>query len=114
MSDPLGDLFHREGSSAAPPHGSTTQGNTTMKQMILTGLATEHRFGSPDPQFYLVFNEGELRVPVAAQAAEAVVQMMYGTNGVEHQAQQTPSQDEDAFHTDADDGFDNESDIPQA
>ena len=83
-----------------------------MKKMILTGLATEQRFGNPEPQFYLVFNEGELRVPIASDAAEVVVQAMYTGNGVS-QAPPPPAedQDEDAMHTDS---YDNESDIPQA
>lgn len=49
-----------------------------MKQLILTGLATEQKFGLPSAQFYLVFNDGELRVPVTEEAANVVVQEMYG------------------------------------
>jgi hypothetical protein len=87
-----------------------------MKQMILTGMATEQRFGSPEPQYYLVFNEGQLRVPVAAEAAEAVVQAMYGgqtTEEVRDARFDNNHVDEDLAHQDRDD-YDNEADIPQA
>jgi hypothetical protein len=85
----------------------STEGNV-MKQMILTGLATDQRFGKPDPDFFLVFNNGELRVPVTQEAAEVVVQTMYGSNG----APPPPTvveRDEDDLHTDPDDDG-----IPQA
>lgn len=49
-----------------------------MKQMVLTGLSTEQKFGSPAPDFFLVFNDGELRVPITASSAEVVIQAMYG------------------------------------
>lgn len=53
----------------------------TMKQMILTGLATEQSFDQQgQAQFFLVFNNGELRVPCSEQAAQLVVQAMYGPN----------------------------------
>lgn len=48
-----------------------------MKQLILTGLATEQSFGSSgEASYYLVFNNGELRVPVSESAAEIVVKEM--------------------------------------
>ena len=61
-----------------------------MKKMILTGLGSEQRFdrtpaGNVDnfeklgvTEFYLVFNDGELRVKVPEEAAHTVVQFMYG------------------------------------
>jgi len=54
-----------------------------MKQMILTGLATEQNFDrSGEAQFFLVFNGGELRVPCTEAAAQTVVKAMYGgSNG---------------------------------
>jgi hypothetical protein len=50
-----------------------------MKAMILTGLATEQAFSNPDPKFYLVFNNGELKVPIPQKTAEEVIKFMYGT-----------------------------------
>jgi hypothetical protein len=83
-----------------------------MKQMILTGLAQEQVFGDPDPRFFLVFNQGELRVPVPPDSAEVVVQAMYsGQNGVPEGRDPEPV-DEDLPHTDPDYG--SEEDIPQA
>lgn len=82
-----------------------------MKQMLLTGLATDQKFGAPTPQYFLVFNEGELRVPISEEAAETVVKAMYSGNGVS--VEQPPAEDEDVMHTDPD-GYNNESDIPQA
>ena len=52
-----------------------------MKQMILTAMATEQSFTSPEPRFYLVFNDGELKVPVSQEAAEIVIKEMYGADG---------------------------------
>lgn len=50
-----------------------------MKKLILTGLATEQSFiGGGQASYFLVFNDGELRVPVSEKAAEVVVQEMYG------------------------------------
>lgn len=59
-----------------------------MKQMILTGLGSEQTFLPPNGNgaaeaikgavYYLVFNNGELRVPVSQAAAEIVVKHMYG------------------------------------
>lgn len=49
-----------------------------MKQLILTGLATEHNFGGEGEQYYLVFNKGDLRVPITESAAEIVIKEMYG------------------------------------
>ena len=84
-----------------------------MKQMILTGLATEQKFGKPDQQFFLVFNDGELRVPITPQAAESVVEAMYSQNGSPSQAD--TGDDEDVLHTDHEpEGYNSETDIPQA
>jgi hypothetical protein len=51
-----------------------------MKQMILTGLASEQNF-SGSTKFYLVFNDGELRVPVTEESAQLVIEAMYKPNG---------------------------------
>lgn len=49
-----------------------------MKRLMLTGLATEHSFtkGGTE-QYFLVFNDGEVRIPVPQQTAEAVIQELY-------------------------------------
>lgn len=105
---------HRSVPSTTSPDSPTTQGNV-MKQIILTGLATEQRFGNPSPQYFLVFNEGELRVPVEEQAAEKVVQTMYGNPEAGAVGTDLPEigteQDEDDLHSDQ---YAAESDIPQA
>lgn len=49
-----------------------------MKKLFLTALASEQNFASKAVQYYLVFNNGELRVPVTEAAAEIVVKEMYG------------------------------------
>jgi hypothetical protein len=61
-----------------------------MKKMLLTGLGSEQRFDripagevdsferSGDTEYYLVFNDGELRVPIHEEAVRVVVQFMYG------------------------------------
>jgi hypothetical protein len=50
-----------------------------MKQLILTGLATEQSFNAGgQAKYFLVFNDGEFRVPVTEQAAEVVVLEMFG------------------------------------
>ncbi len=62
-----------------------------MKQLVLTGLSTDQAFGKPEPQFFLVFNNGDLRVPVTEQAAQIVVGEMYGEENP------TPSNDPQTF-----------------
>ena len=54
-----------------------------MKQLILTGLATEQKFGSKEGAFFLVFNDGELRVPITQEAAEVVVKEIYAEQPAE-------------------------------
>ena len=90
-----------------------------MKTMILTGLATEQSFASSGPAYYLVFNDGELRVPVTEAAAEVVVQAMYASNGASngivsgYQTEDGPDpSDEDVLHQDRD--VVDEIGIPQA
>jgi hypothetical protein len=52
-----------------------------MKKMSLTGLGSEQKFGhtTNGTEFYLVFNDGELRVPISEEAAHVVVRCMYGS-----------------------------------
>lgn len=52
-----------------------------MKKLILTGLATEQSFEEEGNQFYLVFNKGELRIPVSEETAETVLRALYEKNG---------------------------------
>lgn len=53
-----------------------------MKTMTLTGLGSEQNFSTGGTSYFLVFNDGELRVPISEDAAEAVVKEMYGqSNG---------------------------------
>ncbi len=58
-----------------------------MRQMVLTGLGSEQRFNHESlapagaAEYFLIFNDGELRVPVSEEAAKIVVQAMYGSNG---------------------------------
>ncbi len=49
-----------------------------MKPMILTGLGSEQDFETGTSGYFLIFNNGELRVPVSEKAAEIVVKEMYG------------------------------------
>ena len=83
-----------------------------MKPMILTGLSTEQSFDRPEPSFFLVFNQGELRVPVNAEAAEIVIQTMYsGESPVPEPETPYQSDDEDGLHEDR---SESEEEIPQA
>lgn len=51
-----------------------------MKKLVLTGLATEHDFSKGgEEQYYLVFNGGEVRIPVPQETAEAVIRELYGS-----------------------------------
>jgi hypothetical protein len=59
-----------------------------MKTMILTGLGSEQRFtsnGEGETLYYLVFNEGELRVQIPEEAAHVVVKHMYGGQSPEQE-----------------------------
>ncbi len=80
-----------------------------MKQLILTGLATEQKFGSKEGAFYLVFNDGDLRVPVSQEAAEAVVKEMYTQQEPEPEDQdevEAPSYNHDPVYDETDDDVD--------
>lgn len=78
-----------------------------MKQLILTGLSSEHRFGSNDIQYQLVFNDGEIRIPVSEEAANAVSLKMYEESSA---PQESEEEQEDS---DDDSDYENDSDIPQ-
>lgn len=48
-----------------------------MKQLTLTGLATEQSFTrGGQAKYFLVFNDGKFRVPITEEAAEVVVREM--------------------------------------
>lgn len=49
-----------------------------MKKLVLTALATEHDLSDGAEQYLLVFNKGELRVPVSEEAAQVVIQALFG------------------------------------
>ncbi len=53
-----------------------------MKKMILTGIGSEQQFASnglvSGSEYYLVFNNGELRVPVNQEAIQGLIEYMYG------------------------------------
>jgi hypothetical protein len=66
-----------------------------MKPMMLTALGSENNFATGGTSFYLVFNGGELRVPVSEDAAEVVIAKIYSQQ-VETPAATTENQpDED-------------------
>ncbi len=82
---------------AANGHDFPAQGEA-VKQMILTGLATEQSFRrNGEAQFFLIFNDGELRVPCTEQAAQIVAETMYGTaNSNGHAEVVTPQEEPEA------------------
>lgn len=64
-----------------------------MNQLILTGLAQETDFENPDQStFFLVFNGGELRIPVSEEAAQIVVHHRFGQNGSNGHAEPSPGE----------------------
>lgn len=48
-----------------------------MKPMVLTALGSENNFATGGTSYFLVFNDGDLRVPISEDAAEAVIAKMY-------------------------------------
>lgn len=70
-----------------------------MKKMVLTGMGTEQRFtedgASDETDYYLVFNNGELRLPTTEEAARQVIKFMYGHS--------TEDDEDDGDDRDADD-----------
>jgi hypothetical protein len=74
-----------------------------MKKMILTGVGSEQRFSqdglSEETDYYLVFNGGDLRVSIAEEALQAVIQHMYSPA----RAASAPPQVEDVSDKDSGD-----------
>ncbi len=68
-----------------------------MKKLVLTGAGSEQKFRhqgeSWGESYFLVFNDGELRVPISAEALQTVIEHMYSADrGVEDAA--TPESQE--------------------
>lgn len=66
-----------------------------MKPMVLTGLGSEQDFETGGTGYFLIFNSGELRVPISEKAAEVVVKEMYGGESASVSAQEQQIQAED-------------------
>lgn len=69
-----------------------------MREMVLTGVANEQSFTSDmgEMKFLLVFNHGELRVPVDQSALQLVLEHMAekpNGNGHHRASEDVPSQD---------------------
>jgi hypothetical protein len=75
-----------------------------MRSMVLTGLGSEQDFSKGGTSYFLVFNGGELRVPISEEAAEVVVKEMYSKQAeseeVETSAQVTPPATSSSFDDD--------------
>ena len=56
-----------------------------MRQILLTGLAEETDFSNEvgSSKYFLVFNNGALRIPVSQEAALEVARYVYGSNNGE-------------------------------
>ena len=51
-----------------------------MKSLVLTGLAHETDFSNGEvEQYLLVFNRGELRIPVREEVARLILQYLFGS-----------------------------------
>jgi hypothetical protein len=75
-----------------------------MKPLMFTGIAEETDF-TTDPrgtQFFLVFNKGELRLPVPVESAVAAMRFFLSPNGVAVQEHgPAPAPHVDPFPTEA-------------
>lgn len=76
-----------------------------MKPMILTGLGSEQDFETGGTGYFLIFNGGELRVPVSETAAETVVKEMYGNSDTTQSVEQQETQSSSDVSNDDDDGI---------
>ncbi len=82
-----------------------------MKQLILTGVATEQKLDRSSLTYYLVFNDGELRVPVPEETTEVVLNNIYKPTVDNKDFDQEDDEDSDAWHKDSE--FTDDQDIPQ-
>lgn len=76
-----------------------------MKSMVLTGLGSEQDFGTGETGYFLIFNSGELRVPISEKAAEAVVKEMYIEGSISSEPEQ-PQFPREEIPPNNDDDFD--------
>lgn len=77
-----------------------------MKSMVLTGLGSEQDFGTGGTGYFLIFNNGELRVPISEVAAETVIKEMYSENPVLSTEQKQPSSQHEERHSSDDVDYD--------
>lgn len=84
-----------------------------MKSMTLTGLGSEQDFETGEAGYFLIFNGGDLRVPISEKAAEIVLKEIYGKKDAtpeaasESESEQPFYQDDSSTETsDSEDGVD--------
>lgn len=84
-----------------------------MKVLTLTGLGSEQSFvNGKTVTYFLVFNEGEFRVPVTEESAMSVIKEMYGTE--DQPTENTPEQPQEVEEEYAPDSeYTNSDDIEQ-
>ena len=71
-----------------------------MKKLLLTGIANEVNFRESVSAFFLVFNDGEVRLPVDEETASRAVREMLGdSEDSEHRVEEGSDIEEgDGFH----------------
>ena len=84
-----------------------------MRELKLTGVSNEQDLDTEETKFLLVFNGGELRVPVSEEAVQVVLQHRYGEqqSGNGHHVEELPIQrqttePESELEEELDDGVD--------
>jgi hypothetical protein len=78
-----------------------------MKKLVLTGLANETDFTNGEAiQYLLVFNKGELRVPVDEQSAKLVIQFMFSDEEIEPKESEPKVPEDQNEFTDDEGGVD--------
>lgn len=77
-----------------------------MKSMVLTGLGSEQDFETGGTGYFLIFNSGELRVPISEKAAETVIKEMYSGEAAPESEQEQPTQAEDNSSSNNDHEYD--------
>jgi len=84
------------------------------KMMVLTGIGSEQDFKTGESKFLLVFNDGELRVPVTETAAEIIIKTMFSNQSNTPSVNQdeddrtTPLEFEDPIEQESNDAFDSD------
>ena len=80
-----------------------------MRQLLLTGLATEQPFFPANNQavgsakYFLLFNDGEFRIEVSEKAAESCIQKMFGDAQEPSPSETDEASDEYEYARDEDD-----------